>query len=100
MSRFDKLENDENIGFVDIDNHWAEKEIISCASKGWIKGYEDGSFRLDEKITRAEFVTLFNRILGRKSNVDYLPEDIKEFVDLNKEKWYYLDMLEAINDYI
>ncbi len=56
--------------FIDIAYHWAEEEITAAASSGWIEGYSDGTFRPDEKITRAEFVTILARILELESQTE------------------------------
>ena len=46
-ARFDESEFDINDTFTDISGHWAETEIYEAAAHGWIKGYEDGTFRPD-----------------------------------------------------
>lgn len=51
-------------GFMDITGHWAEGWIRTAAERGWAEGYEDGTFRPDMKITRAEFVKLLAVALG------------------------------------
>ncbi|GEM_PF-5982441 len=54
-------------GFTDIDNHWAKTIINSFAKAGYVSGYPDGTFRPDDKVTRAEVVSVLNRIVGTKS---------------------------------
>ena len=98
-SRFDNLES-INHNFSDISGHWAEKYIGSAHNKGWIKGYEDGTFKPDEYITRAEFVTLVNNVLNRGVLYENILDGIKEFKDLDKDQWYYEAMVEAINGHI
>ncbi|MEO0488245.1 MAG: S-layer homology domain-containing protein [Cyanobacteria bacterium J06659_2] len=44
--------------FTDIDNHWAKDFILAIANQGLIRGYEDGSFRANLPITRAQYATL------------------------------------------
>ena len=61
-SRFDKLSFLDENKFSDVEGHWAEKYINSAAAKGWVEGYPDGTFQPDKYITRAEFVTLVNRV--------------------------------------
>lgn len=98
-----KLENKE----WDIDkdlpkelkNYWASKELSIAINEGWLKGYEDGKIQPDKEITRAEFITLINRILDRKINEDNILEGIKKFEDLNKSEWYYKDIVEATNSH-
>lgn len=43
----------------DIHGHWAEEDINSLVEKGVISGYDDGTFRPNQQITRAEFTKLF-----------------------------------------
>ena len=62
-ARFDSGRAEENSGFTDISGHWAEKEIERAATLGWVSGYTDGSFHPDAPITRAEAMTLINRVL-------------------------------------
>ena len=81
----------------EIKDHWARKELVTAIDKGWIKGYEDGSIRADNFITRAEFVTLVNRMQNRKVDSENILENIKYFKDLEKNAWYYEDIVEATN---
>ncbi|WP_346042407.1 S-layer homology domain-containing protein, partial [Paraclostridium tenue] len=67
----------------DISTHWAKKEINQFISSGYVNGYEDGTFRPDNSITRAEFVKLVNKYFGFNNK-----EDIK-FSDINTNDWYY-----------
>lgn len=70
----------------DISTHWAKKEINQFISSGYVNGYEDGTFRPDNSITRAEFVKLVNKYFGFNNK-----EDIK-FSDVNTNDWYYNDI--------
>ena len=70
----------ENSGsFSDISGHWAENEIERAAAFGWISGYPDGTFRPDARITRAEAMTMINRVLCRmpQSESDLLDSMVK-----------------------
>ena len=59
--------------YTDVDNgHWAARSIAICASNGWVQGYEDGTFRPDQPITRAEAMTIINRMLGRGVSKGYV----------------------------
>ncbi|MCF6465011.1 S-layer homology domain-containing protein, partial [Clostridium sp. Cult2] len=98
-SRFDKLSPFEADSFSDIKGHWANKYINSASQKGWVKGYEDGTFKPDQYITRAEFVTLVNAVLERRVHKKDILEDARKFPDLLKSKWYYEEMQEAINSH-
>ena len=64
-ARFDPDGDKTPATFSDVSSHWAKDEISIAANHGWIKGYEDGSFKPDQKITRAETMTLVNRVLKR-----------------------------------
>ncbi len=83
--------------FTDLsDGHWAYNEIVSLCAKGYINGYEDNSFRPENNITRAEVMTVINKILGRKPLESYVKSlDFNPFNDLYENKWYYVDVLEA-----
>lgn len=99
-SRFDKLSALPVNSFSDIEGHWAVEYINSAAAKGWVNGYPDGTFMSDKFITRAEFVTLVNNVLGRKIHKDNILENIKVFSDLSFDSWYYEAMVEAINSHL
>ena len=98
-SRFDALSEPGDVKFSDVSGHWAEKYILSAAAKGWVKGYEDGTFKPDQYITRAEFVTLVNNVLERRVHEENILPDAIQFKDLQKGKWYYEAMQEAINSH-
>ena len=98
-SKFDKLSAVQENSFTDIEGHWAIEYINSAAAKGWVKGYPDGTFKPDQYITRAEFVTLVNNVLGRKVHKDNISEGAKVFPDLLENMWYYEAMMEAINSH-
>ena len=77
----------------DIAGHWAESVITQWQSKGLIQGYEDGTFKPGNTITRAEAAKLMNAILGREtSNFVW---SLREWDDVLPEAWYYLDVLAA-----
>ena len=90
----------ENL-FTDIDGHWAANQINRAAEKGWISGYPDGTFGPDRYITRAEAVTMINRVLNRlPESADALHEDMKVFVDnADTNVWYYLAIQEATSSH-
>ena len=64
-ARFDTGESSDTQAFSDIDGHWAEQYIARATELGWIKGFEDGTFRPDSYITRAQAMTMINRVLNR-----------------------------------
>ena len=83
--------------FNDIQGHWAEKYIEKAVVLGWITGYEDGSFKPDQFITRAEAMTIYNRVLNRHCTKDSLLPDAKYWPDNLESKWYYYEVEEATN---
>ena len=98
-ARFDPDGDKTPAAFADVTSHWAKDEISIAANHGWIKGYEDGSFKPDQKITRAETMTLVNRVLNRLPEAkDDLHKDMKTWVDnMDETAWYYLAVQEAPN---
>ena len=89
----------ENSGsFSDISGHWAENEIERAAAFGWISGYPDGTFRPDARITRAEAMTMINRVLCRmpQSKSDLL-DSMVTWPDNKPSDWHYLAVQEATN---
>ena len=100
-ARFDPDGDKTPATFADVSSHWAKDEISIAANHGWIKGYEDGSFKPDQKITRAETMTLVNRVLNRLPEAkDDLHKDMKTWVDnMDETAWYYLAVQEATNSH-
>ena len=99
-ARFDTGTSDGESSFTDISGHWAESEIRRAAQLGWIQGDPDGRFRPNAPITRAEAMTIINRVLNR------LPEEkedllagMKEWPDALPGAWYYLAVQEATNSH-
>ena len=91
----------ENSGsFSDISGHWAENEIERAAAFGWISGYPDGTFRPDARITRAEAMTMINRVLCRmpQSKSDLL-DSMVTWSDNKPSDWHYLAVQEATNSH-
>lgn len=91
----------ENSGsFSDISGHWAENEIERAAAFGWISGYPDGTFRPDARITRAEAMTMINRVLCRmpQSESDLL-DSMVTWSDNKPSDWHYLAVQEATNSH-
>ena len=88
-------------GFTDVsDGYWAAQYIHDAAVNGWIVGYGDGSFRGGAAITRAEVVTIVNRLLGREADADYIsgyPRRLNTFPDVPRRHWAYYAVMEAAN---
>ena len=91
-ARFDDKNTDTSSKFTDIASHWAKNEIGIAANKGWINGYPDGTFRPNQYITRAEAMTLVNRVLNRlpENSSDLLDSMIKWPDNSDASAWYYL----------
>lgn len=100
-ARFDTGTSSGTQIFSDISGHWAEKYIQRAAELGWIKGFEDGTFRPDTYITRAQAMTMINRVLNR------IPEEESDLLtgmnvwpDCNPGDWFYLAVQEATNSHV
>lgn len=78
-------ESEVTVAVTDIANHWAEQSIDRLISLGMVVGYEDGTFRPDEKISREELVTILDRL---NLDVRDVNNDIV-FTDVNKNQWSY-----------
>ena len=86
--------------FPDISDHWARDYINQAAAAGFVNGYEDGTFRPNNAITRAEAVTLVNRTLERKPHKAHLLADMIQWPDnMDQTTWYYADIQEATNSH-
>jgi hypothetical protein len=95
-ARFDPEFGSVPHAFTDLSGHWAERYVAAAAQKGWILGYPDGTFRPDQPITRAEAVTLINRMLTRRVDAaGVLPELVPDYRDVAPDHWAYYDLLEA-----
>ena len=100
-TRFDVNGDKTPASFTDIAGHWAKDEIAVAANNGWVNGYEDGSFRPQNKITRAETMSLVNRVLNRKpETAEDLLENMTKWTDnADTNAWYYLAVQEATNSH-
>lgn len=85
--------------FTDISGHWAEDYIARAVQRGWIAGYEDGTFRPDQNITRAEAMTIINRMLNRFVNAQGIHADAVLWPDNPKDAWFYYAVEEATNSH-
>ncbi len=87
--------------FWDVSpGHWAAGYIEDAALHGWVVGYGDGTFQPEDEISRAEVVTIVNRLLGREADRDYIadgPRGLVRFPDVPSSHWAYYDILEASN---
>ena len=98
ISRFAGLQKTERSNpFPDVEQtHWAYADILALYNSGFMQGYEDGTYRPENEITRAEVMTVVNKILGRRPSDPYVKSlNFNPFSDLEKDKWYYVIVLEA-----
>lgn len=98
-SRFDSVSENVTNPFTDTEGHWAEQLISNAADKGWVGGYPDSTFRPSNAITRAEAMTLINKVLNREVDKEGLLADAKQWPDNQEGKWYYYQVLEATNSH-
>ena len=99
-ARFDTGENADGATFPDLAGHWAKEEVERAVSLGWIMGYEDNTFRPDKAITRAEAVTMINRVLCRlPEDTDDLLSGMNTWTDCHESDWFYLAIQEATNSH-
>ncbi len=99
-ARFDDSGVDGITTFTDTVGHWAEDEISRAAALGWIQGYSDGTFRPNQYITRAQAVTMINRVLCRlPEDTDDLLSGMNTWTDCHEDDWFYLAIQEATNSH-
>lgn len=100
-ARFDSNGDKTTAKFSDIATHWAKDEISIAYNNGWITGYPDGTFGPQRDITRAETMTLVNRVLNRQPETedDLLPNMTVWTDNANPNAWYYLAVQEATNSH-
>ncbi len=93
IAKFYETENLAETPLTDIENSWAKNAITTLYNNGVLSGYEDGTFKPNRTATRAEFVSLVNRLTQRPEG--YLTD--KTYPDLKPEHWAYNDMMNASN---
>lgn len=101
LAAIDK-DNDYVSTFPDIKGHKYEKEINKIDGNKRIEGFEDGTFRPDEFLTRAEAATFLNRIFNRLADevaIEKFRYSIIDFKDLNESDWFYYEIVEAANSH-
>ncbi|MGN1307360.1 MAG: S-layer homology domain-containing protein, partial [Faecousia sp.] len=99
-TRFSKAIYDGGNSFTDVpENHWAAQYIALAEQLGWIFGDPDGSFRPDQPITRAEAMTLINRMLERAVEEEHMLPDMISWPDNTPDAWYYEAVQEATNSH-
>jgi hypothetical protein len=97
---YDPDDTVEAAPFSDTQGHWAQPEIDLAYAKGIIQGYSDGTFRPDQTITRAEAMTIMNRLLNRNPHEEHLLDEMITWPDnMDTTAWYYEDVQEATNSH-
>lgn len=99
-SRFEKL-TEGSKSFIDVpDTYWAARYINFAATRGWVTGYSDGTFKPENTITRAEVAAVTCRLLERSADQNYIRSHLKElrtFSDMTESHWAYWYAMEAAN---
>ncbi|MFA9422047.1 MAG: S-layer homology domain-containing protein [Sedimentibacter sp.] len=85
-----KTASENNGEFSDIDGHWAKNWITQAVELGFVSGYEDGTFKPDRTITRAEFSKLLNNAMHIENTVSL------NFSDVNKNDWFYNEVQKSV----
>lgn len=87
--------------FSDVSvEDWFWNAVQAAVEEGWISGYEDGSFRPNRNITRAEVASIVNHVLERVADPDYVrnnKEKLNDFIDVTPTHWAYYHIVEATN---
>ncbi len=92
----------KDIAFTDFESsHWAYDTIKKAYANGYVSGYPDGTLRADKTITRAEAVTIVNRMLERIPDKEYIDNNLHKLIDFidvrDKTYWAYYEIFEAAN---
>ena len=99
-ARFDSVVPGLENPFSDVaEDYWARDLIAFAADRGWIGGYNDGTFRPGTYITRAAAMNLINNVLDRHVDEEGLLEDAAQWTDNNPDDWHYFVVLEATNSH-
>ncbi|MGG1556253.1 S-layer homology domain-containing protein [Paenibacillus ferrarius] len=85
----------QGAGFTDLAGHWAKSAILKVQGAGILEGYADGSFKPEQSITRAEAVTMMNRLLGRQPSGSAATSP---WADVAITYWAFADIMEASTD--
>lgn len=89
-----------DVNFTDVDaSYWGYAAISTAVANRWVSGYQDGSFCPEQDITRAEAITIINRVLSRGVEESGLIDGIKSWSDNTAGEWYYYEILEAGNSH-
>lgn len=84
--------------FSDVGRGWFYDAVATAYANGWVSGFTDGTFRPNQTITRAEAVSILNRVLGRSCDLTFVQahaQAASHFADVMPDAWYYADVIEA-----
>lgn len=84
--------------FSDVGRSWYYDAVATAYANGWVSGYTDGTFHPNQTITRAEAVTILNRVLGRSCDLTFVQANAQaasHFTDVTPGAWYYTAVTEA-----
>jgi len=100
VCKFENLTEGEQ-SFSDVpDSHWAAQYINYAATRGWVSGYEDGTFRPEDYISRGEVLAAICNILERSADKEYVNshyDSLRSFSDVPREHWAFWYAMEAAN---
>lgn len=99
VAKYKNLRNKQGANFTDVAaEYWAAGYIAAVQESGWVVGYNDGTFRPTNNITRAEVVQIVNNMLDRQIDVESLRNaEYKVFSDVTSGHWAYYQIIEASN---
>lgn len=84
--------------FSDVGRSWYYDAVATAYANGWVSGFTDGTFHPNQTITRAEAVSILNRVLGRSCDLTFVQANAQtalHFTDVPANAWYYADVIEA-----
>ena len=99
---FETTREDYQGYFTDVDiDAWYTEYVEAATRVGLIEGFNDGTFRPNTNITRAQACVIVNRALGRAPDEDRLldEDEMITWPDNNPDDWFYADMQEATNSH-
>ena len=87
--------------FTDVKTtDWFAPYVTTAKDSGLIEGYSDGSFKPENRITRAEACAIVNRVLGRKPSKSHMKISGRiDWPDCTTADWFYEAIMEATNSH-
>lgn len=89
--------------FSDVrSGDWFYEAVVGSIQYGWIEGYEDGTFRPENRITRVEVTSIVNKMLGRFADREFVAghaDELNSFSDVTSTHWGYYHIVEATNSH-